>query len=84
MSCWKKAAWHHHPFTVVKYIDKNVIIESSNYELICRDEHENLVKQRVRTQNAFRMIVMEARSHGMMVNGSKTQLMVISEKKQLS
>ena len=80
MSCMKKTAWQYHPLTVVKYVDDNVIIESFNYELVCRDEYGNLVKQCVRTQNAFRRIVEEARSHGMMANGSKTQLMVISDK----
>ena len=67
---------------IAKYIDDNITVEKLNYgnTPVSQIGGKN-VKRRVavRTQNAVRSITKRARDKGMVVNASKTQMLVISD-----
>ena len=66
---------------VLKYIDDNIINEKLNFDNVPTDQNQVRTKRAIRTENLFRKIVHQARSLGMIVNGSKTHALCISELK---
>ena len=66
---------------VLKYIDDNIINEKLNFDPVPTGAGQERIKWAVRTENLFRRIVHQAKSLGMIVNGSKTNMLCISELK---
>ena len=67
---------------VLKYVDDNITIEKLNYgrtPIIIVNGKPIKVRQAVPSQNAFRSITSRAGEKGMVVNTSKTQVIVISD-----
>ena len=70
------------PVVVVKYIDDNVTVEKLNYGRVpmqlLAGKH---IKRKLAygSQNAFRSVTKNAGKKGMVVNSSKTQMLVISD-----
>ena len=73
--------WTPQLLQVLKYIDDNIINEKINFDGVPTDQNSTRTKRAIRTENLFRWIVHQARSLGMIVNGSKTHALCISELK---
>ena len=66
---------------VLKYVDDNVINEKISFDGVQTNRHGFREKRAVRTENLFKLIVHQAISQGMKVNGAKTKSLLISELK---
>ena len=66
---------------VLKYVDDNVINEKISFDNVHTDGHGFREKRAVRTENLFKLILHQALSQGMKVNGAKTKSLLISELK---
>ena len=66
---------------MLKYVDDNVILEILNFDSVPTAGDLSRVKHAVRTQNLYHLVVHEAESRGMKVNGAKTKALLISELK---
>ena len=73
--------WASQLLQVLKYIDDNIINEKINFDNVPTDPNSVRTKRAIRTENLFKWIVHQARSLGMVVNGSKTHAVCISELK---
>ena len=74
-------AWQSNLLEVLKYVDDNVILEILNFDRVPTSGDSSRIKHAARTQNLYQLIVHEAETRGMKVNGSKTRALLISDLK---
>ena len=78
---WHLPPWAVELLQVLKYVDDNVINEKISFDNGATNRQGFRENQAVRTKNLFRLIVHQAISQGMKVNGAKTKSLLISELK---
>ena len=66
---------------VLKYVDDNVINEKISFDNVGTNVQGFREKRAIRTENLFKLIVHQAVSQGMKVNGAKTKSLLVSELK---